>query len=601
MQTANFKLKNDGSHSEAKPKNLRSFAALRMTYGIGLHFSWFDKLTMTLSPSNGSFCSALAVLALLSSLWLASPSLGAESVDFEERVRAIAAELRCVVCQNLSVADSPSELAQQMREVVRQQLREGKSPEEIKAFFVSKYGDWVLLAPPREGFSLLVWILPFVAAAAGLLLVFFALRRWATQKKTSPAEAVDPDLLARVRREASSGASLPVDLEADDPRGQLRKEQARLYGEIEELDFDHQAGRLSDADYAELRREVESKAAAVLKDLDAAPEETEPSPPQPQPRRPASKRSGEKKSVRGWRIAAGGAFLLIFGITVGVFLTQSLRPRTSEQDLITGGFMTGTAQGKDIGSLLARGRSSYEQGDWPPAIEAFKGALAIDPNHPEAHSYMGLILVRAGHPEGALMAFDRALSADPKFPLALWGKGMLLYRANEDLAGAQETLRKLLTVMAPGEESKEIEATLAEIAELRGKKKPPAQKTEAALPIAPQPQRIQGVISIDPGLQIKVDGQTSLFIIARRSSGSAGAPLAVKKIDRPVFPFTYSLGPEDAMMQGTPYPGELFISARLDKDGNAMTREEEDLAGEFKGNPAKAGSQKVDIVLSRAK
>ena len=61
----------------------------------------------------------------------------AQPADFEERVRSIAAELRCVVCQNLSVADSPSELAQQMREVVRQQLREGKSPEEIKAYFVS--------------------------------------------------------------------------------------------------------------------------------------------------------------------------------------------------------------------------------------------------------------------------------------------------------------------------------------------------------------------------------------------------------------------------------------------------------------------------------
>ncbi len=65
----------------------------------------------------------------------------APAPDLDDQTRAIATELRCVVCQNLSVADSPSEMAQQMRAIVREQLQAGKSPEQIKDFFVSKYGE----------------------------------------------------------------------------------------------------------------------------------------------------------------------------------------------------------------------------------------------------------------------------------------------------------------------------------------------------------------------------------------------------------------------------------------------------------------------------
>src|SRR5205823_8557290 len=72
-------------------------------------------------------------------LVLGKPIFAATAPDLEEQTRAIATELRCVVCQNLSVADSPSEMAQQMRGVVRDQLPEGKTPQEIKTYCVSKY------------------------------------------------------------------------------------------------------------------------------------------------------------------------------------------------------------------------------------------------------------------------------------------------------------------------------------------------------------------------------------------------------------------------------------------------------------------------------
>lgn len=106
------------------------------------------------------------LLAGVLGLALATPSPVWGQADLDEQVRAIAAQLRCPVCQNLSVADSPSELAREMRNLIREQLRTGKSGEEVKAYFVTKYGDWILLAPRPRGLSLFVWVGPFRASSS---------------------------------------------------------------------------------------------------------------------------------------------------------------------------------------------------------------------------------------------------------------------------------------------------------------------------------------------------------------------------------------------------------------------------------------------------
>jgi cytochrome c-type biogenesis protein CcmH len=549
-----------------------------------------------------------SILKLLSaSLLLASSLFAAQPVDLEDQVRTIAAELRCVVCQNLSVADSPSELAQQMRALIREQLQEGKSPEQIKAYFVSKYGEWVLLAPTPKGFSLLVWVLPFVAAASGIFLVIFATRRWVKKKSQLPPTPLDPSLIQRLQQDIMAKRELEADLESESPRSPLLQEKARLYSELRELEFDYQAGRLSETDYHELRQGPESEAAKALKEL----ESFSPTPAQvlaAEQKRSAPKKEREKVPRSGWQLALGGLFLLLFGLTLGVLLTQSLRPRGSEQDTITGDFLTGTGpggiggspgmQGMQLGSpqnlpaLLAQGRAAFDRQEWSQAIDAFKGVLAIDPKNPEAHTYMGLILAQAGHADGAFLAFDRALSSDPNFPLALWGKGMLLYRVKEDYAGARETLERLVQLSPPGEERNQIQKTIDELASLPNKR--PEKKAEGA-----GPRRTQGVISIAPELKSKFDAKAVLFVIARAANSTVGPPLAVKRIDRPVFPVAFSLGAEDVMISGMQLAGRITISARLDKDGNPMTREPGDLLGEYRNNPVEIGSQKVDIVIDR--
>ena len=96
----------------------------------------------------------------------------------EARVKEVASVLRCPVCQGLSIQDSPSELSLQMKDVVRQQLREGKSPDEVKAYFVSKYGEWILLQPKASGMNLIVYGLPVLLVVLGAGFVWMLVRRW---------------------------------------------------------------------------------------------------------------------------------------------------------------------------------------------------------------------------------------------------------------------------------------------------------------------------------------------------------------------------------------------------------------------------------------
>lgn len=102
----------------------------------------------------------------------------------DARTKALSAELRCPVCQGLSLADSPSELSMQMKQVVRDQLAAGKSPEEVKAYFVSKYGEWILLEPKPRGMNLAVYLLPLFLLVGGGGLIVVMVRKWTTVAET---------------------------------------------------------------------------------------------------------------------------------------------------------------------------------------------------------------------------------------------------------------------------------------------------------------------------------------------------------------------------------------------------------------------------------
>lgn len=117
----------------------------------------------------------------------------------DPKVFEIAKDLRCPVCTAESVGDSSAPIAVEMRNVIQEQLEQGKSEREILTFFQERYGDWILLNPPKRGVHLLVWLLPLVAALIGVGFLAMYLRRWTKQAQT-PIEASKEDL-ERVREE----------------------------------------------------------------------------------------------------------------------------------------------------------------------------------------------------------------------------------------------------------------------------------------------------------------------------------------------------------------------------------------------------------------
>jgi len=149
--------------------------------------------------SAGRVALALAVAALAVAIAIsARPAPQSDA----ERADAIAAELRCPVCQGLSVRDSPSETARQMRDLVTQRVREGRSDDQIRDEFRRSYGDWVLLSPPATGWTGLIWALPIALVAGGFLVAGGALRR-PTRTAGGP-EAPTPAQLATLRERAAT-------------------------------------------------------------------------------------------------------------------------------------------------------------------------------------------------------------------------------------------------------------------------------------------------------------------------------------------------------------------------------------------------------------
>jgi cytochrome c-type biogenesis protein CcmH len=94
-----------------------------------------------------------------------------------DRVQAVASTIRCPVCSDLTVADSPSRLAAEMRQAIEADLRSGETPDQIRSGFAASYGEWVLLDPPKRGLDLLVWAIAAVVPVGGLCIAALVLRR----------------------------------------------------------------------------------------------------------------------------------------------------------------------------------------------------------------------------------------------------------------------------------------------------------------------------------------------------------------------------------------------------------------------------------------
>jgi cytochrome c-type biogenesis protein CcmH len=104
------------------------------------------------------------------------------SDPIDDRVQALATELRCLVCQNQTIADSNADLAVDLRRQIREQLKQGKSEQDVLDFMVQRYGDFVLYRPPLKASTVLLWTGPFLLLALGMVLLFRKIRSSADSK-----------------------------------------------------------------------------------------------------------------------------------------------------------------------------------------------------------------------------------------------------------------------------------------------------------------------------------------------------------------------------------------------------------------------------------
>lgn len=121
---------------------------------------------------------------------------GAMSEADEARFKHIASELRCLVCQNQTLFDSTSSLAGDLRQQVRIQIAQGKSDDEIRAFMVERYGDFILYKPPVKPTTWLLWAVPFVLLVCGLIMLLRMARRASDRL---PDDVISPERLDQAR------------------------------------------------------------------------------------------------------------------------------------------------------------------------------------------------------------------------------------------------------------------------------------------------------------------------------------------------------------------------------------------------------------------
>ena len=144
----------------------------------------------------------LVMVQTASAAFAVEPDEVLDDPVLEARARAISQELRCVVCQNQSIDDSNAPLAKDMRVLVRERIVLGESDDQVRAFLVQRYGNFVLLRPPLQLDTLVLWLSPFLFLAVGCALVWSYFRTLARQAaRSEPLSAAEEAELKRLADE----------------------------------------------------------------------------------------------------------------------------------------------------------------------------------------------------------------------------------------------------------------------------------------------------------------------------------------------------------------------------------------------------------------
>jgi tetratricopeptide (TPR) repeat protein len=284
-----------------------------------------------------------------------------------------------------------------------------------------------------------------------------------------------------LRTRGRPAALLPL---PTDERDQLLEAKRVALSALRELDFEHSAGHVSDADYAELRARYEAEAAETLRALDALGPA-----PAPSGRVAVAPAAGVS---RGWRhpaaLGVAAAALLVFGVALGVGIVRYTEPDRmadaappgsrplASLDAPTPGAPPSAANAprgpvtpEMLQGMLEAARESLFAGRYGEAIAAYQAVLKRDPNNVDALTHMGLIAAVAARGEHgpemidrALGLFDRALKLSPDYPPALLYRGQVLYEAKKDTDGAIRSWERFVKVVPVGDERARVERMIAE-------------------------------------------------------------------------------------------------------------------------------------------
>ncbi|MGY1886939.1 cytochrome c-type biogenesis protein CcmH [Blastococcus sp. SYSU DS0753] len=388
----------------------------------------------------------LAVLALVAALWWRQEPV--TQPDPAATAREIAAGLRCPTCAGESAADSAAPAARGMRAVIAEQVAAGESPEEIRAWFVGRYGEWILLDPPREGVGWALVVLPGVALVGGVVAVGVLVSRrrpgsriTLTDADRAAAEAAVAAAAARPDRLTGSG------------------DDERLEAALQLLD-DVRSGPRTTAQ----ARAAEDELLAEILRLSAPRRE-----PVPDDLGEGGAPAPEERPVRVRRtwlprpavvvpvvaVAAAGAVAL-------VAVPRAAAPAAA--DAAEEGSAPVSAPGA-VGAdpadeLLRQARALDDAGHFAEAATGYRAVLEERPGDPAVALSLAFALLRDDRPGEARPVVETVLAEHPEHPEALLMLGSAQHALADDAAAA--TLRRFLELAPDHPAADAVRALLEE-------------------------------------------------------------------------------------------------------------------------------------------
>lgn len=267
-------------------------------------------------------------------------------------------------------------------------------------------------------------------------------------------------------RRAGAARFLPLPIDA---REQLLEQKRHVLRALRELQFEHEAGHVSDDDYAELAARYEAEAARVLTELDRMG-----------PVAPSAGATPVPAAPRGWRhplVVTSGALALVgFGVALGAGISRHTSPDPTaglpmpgsrplaRLDPVPGAppRQPGSVSPEMLQGMLQAARNSLAEGRYGEAIAAYQAVLKRHPDNVDAMTHLGLIVAIGGHADAALETFDRALAIDPDYGPALLYRGQVLYETKRDTAGAIRSWEQFLKVVPVGEDHERVKRLITE-------------------------------------------------------------------------------------------------------------------------------------------